>query len=97
MPSIVPEPSVPELSLAEINECKFGLVGEGRANVVFEVFAEPGSECSNVFQGGTMPIQSRIPDSPSDNPPSRSIATGSKGRDKDTQLLRTTRILGNDR
>ncbi|KAL2148209.1 hypothetical protein VTH82DRAFT_5982 [Thermothelomyces myriococcoides] len=50
MPSIVPEPSVPELSLAEINECKFGLVGEGRANVVFEVFAEPGSECSNVFQ-----------------------------------------------
>ncbi|KAL2169657.1 hypothetical protein VTG60DRAFT_5796 [Thermothelomyces hinnuleus] len=51
MSSTEPEPSIPALSLAAINECKFGFVGEGGANVVFEVLVEPGSEYSSIFQG----------------------------------------------
>ncbi|KAL2156899.1 hypothetical protein VTH06DRAFT_2558, partial [Thermothelomyces fergusii] len=50
MPSIDAEPGIPALSLAALDKCHFGFVGEGRANVVFEVLAEPGSECSSIFQ-----------------------------------------------
>ncbi|KAL2188638.1 hypothetical protein L209DRAFT_741704 [Thermothelomyces heterothallicus CBS 203.75] len=51
MSSTEPEPSIQALSLASINECKFGFVSEGGANVVFEVLVEPGSEYSSIFQG----------------------------------------------
>jgi hypothetical protein len=44
---------MPVLSFLAAGHYGFNFVGEGAANVVFQVVAQPGDEHSSIFQGET--------------------------------------------
>lgn len=46
-----PDTSIPTLPLNSANNYKFKFVGEGAANIVFEVVTEPQDENRSIFQG----------------------------------------------
>ena len=52
MPSATPSSSIPVLPLSEVDGYTFKFIGEGAANVVFEVLGQPGDDTSGTILQG---------------------------------------------